>query len=206
MSLKKLPINYRLIRSLDLKKDKGLTTLLNIVGTIIFLVIVGLGFVISPFPENFDFEITHLFLLIGGIVGYIILHELLHALFMKIFIKEKLSIGLRWKAAYAGMKKAYFKKGEYALIALAPVLILGISLLLLIIFLPGTWFWPLHIIQGQNLAGAVGDYYVVGVLTKMPKHTLVNDDGMSMRYYAPSEDKIIEEETDNVEETNFDFL
>jgi hypothetical protein len=193
MSVHELPENYILAKSIDLKSDRSLTTFLNVIGTVIFLAVIGTGFLLHPFPEGFSFDIYDLLVLVGGLALYVILHELLHALFMWIFLKEKLNFGFQVKAAYAGMKKGYFSKREYFIIALAPVLLLGIGIFLLSYFLDVTWFWPLQIIQGQNLAGAVGDYYVIVLLMKMPRTAYINDVGMAMRYYVPSKGTILME-------------
>ena len=62
-------------------------------------------------------------------------------------------------------------------------MILGIVLLALELLLPG-WFWVVHIIQAQNIGGAAGDIYVTFLIFRMPQDTLVNDTGVSMRFYS----------------------
>lgn len=195
MGLTDLPVNYRLAREIDMRKDKKMAFWLNIAGTAVFLVLCVIGYFIHPIAAS---DIQQPFMqavaLIGGLFVYIILHELTHALFMRIFIHEHVNFGFHVYAAYAGMKNGYFRRHEYVVVALAPVILLG-CLLVLLTFLFPAWFWVLFIIQGQNVAGAVGDYFVIYLLSRTPKDTLVNDDGMSMRYYVIDTSKPIYEKS-----------
>ncbi len=184
MAYNQLPYPYRLKREIDLRKDKRIAFWLNAAGALVFLALGAVGFILHPFTGTFTIDFLQIGVLIGGLFVYIVLHEAIHAVFMRLFCKGKVNFGFHSYAAFAGMKEGYFTKGEYVLIALAPVLLLGGLLLFLNLYLPGAWFWPIFLLQGQNLAGAVGDYYVIFLLATMPKSTLVNDDGMSMRYYS----------------------
>ncbi|MFW1997378.1 metalloprotease family protein, partial [Acinetobacter guillouiae] len=71
--------------------------------------------------------------------------------------------GFRRGMAYAG-RDAYFCKTASIVIALAPVLIWGLILGLLLDDVPTQYFWYLYAIQIFNFAGAVGDFYVTGVI------------------------------------------
>ena len=194
MGVTKLPSNYRLAREIDMRKDKKMAFWLNVAGTVLFFALCVVGYFIHPIDSTFDFKFIYIIVVIAGLLAYIILHELTHALFMRIFIHNRVNFGFHVYAAYAGMRDGYFRRLEYIIIALAPVVILGIALGLLNFFLPSGWFWTIFIIQGQNIAGAVGDYYVIYLLTKTSSKTLINDDGMSMRYYEVDPNKIEYEE------------
>jgi hypothetical protein len=189
-----LPANYHLLREIDMRKDKKIAFWLNAIGTIVFLVLGGVGYVFHPITTSFTFNIYHILVLLGGLLVYIIIHELIHAIFMRLYCHGKINFGFHTYAAFAGMKDGYFNKWEYASVAFAPVVLLGLILLALNLWLPVEWFWPIFLIQGQNLAGAVGDYYVIFLLLKTPASTLVNDDGMSMRYYAYDEHRHVYDE------------
>lgn len=191
MSKNLLPPEYQLAREIDLKANHRLAVFLNILSAVIFIIILGLGFLLKPIPYGMDLEPYHFVSIIGGLFLYIFLHEAVHALFMRIFAKEPINFGFHVWAAYAGMKRGYFSRPEYMVIALAPITILGLILTLLLICITSVsgpvnnWYWPILVIQAQNIAGSIGDYYVSIILTKMNRRVLVNDDGMSMRYYEP---------------------
>ncbi len=184
MAFNHLPENYHLTREIDMRKDKRIAFWLNLVGTLVFLATGVVGYFIHPVTDWMSFDLYQVLALVLGLFIYIILHELIHAFFMRLFCKAKVNFGFHTYAAFAGMKQGYFTKAEYIIIALAPVVLLGAALVCLNIFLPESWFWAFFIIQGQNIAGAVGDYFVIILLLKTPRKTLVNDDGMSMRYYV----------------------
>ncbi len=184
MAYNHLPENYHLHREIDMRKDKRIAFWLNFIGTLVFIATGVVGYFLHPFTDWMVFDLYQILALILGLFAYIILHELIHAFFMRLFCKGKINFGFHTYAAFAGMKSGYFTKLEYIIIALAPVVLLGTALVLLNVYLPTAWFWAIFIIQGQNIAGAVGDYYVIILLLKTPRATLVNDDGMSMRYYT----------------------
>ncbi|MFZ2538072.1 MAG: DUF3267 domain-containing protein, partial [Oscillospiraceae bacterium] len=93
--------------------------------------------------------------------------------------------GVAGLCAFAGKKTAYFAKKEYLIITLSPVVILGIILLVLNFIVPFNRFWVIYIIQITNLTGALGDLYVTYLLSKTSKDVLINDSGVSMRFYEP---------------------
>lgn len=185
MRIAGLPDHYRQVAEVNLKTDALLLTLLNALGTFLFLNILGVGFLIQPVAFNV-LTWYHLLWLGLGLVLYIVAHEGIHALCMKMFSNQALTLGVNAQAAYAGMKNAYFTKREYAIIALSPCVALGFILLGALFF-----YWTDHgayvallVILGQNFAGSVGDYYVFQRLASLPKDALVNDDGLKMHYYA----------------------
>lgn len=187
MRIAGLPDHYRQVAEVNLKTDALLLTLLNTLGTFLFLNILGLGFLLQPVAFN-ALNWFHLLWLGIGLALYIVAHEGIHALCMKLFSNQPLTLGLNAQAAYAGMKNAYFTKRQYAIIALSPCAILGVILFTAIAF-----YWNDHgayvallVILGQNFAGSVGDYFVFQRLAKLPHDALVNDDGLKMHYYAPN--------------------
>jgi hypothetical protein len=195
MSFHQLPSGYKLVKTIDMKKDRNLGVLLNIVASIGFVVVLALAYLIKPFPYGTDLQIHHFFVIVGGLVVYIVAHELVHALFMRLFIKQRVNFGIHIWAAYAGVKDGYFTKREYFVIGLAPVTLLGLLLTGLLIYVTNStlvasnWYWPLIMIQGQNIVGAIGDYFVVYHLLRAKPEVLVNDDGMSMRFYEQNSDE-----------------
>ena len=52
----------------------------------------------------------------------------------------------------------------------------------------GPWFLAAYFIQAMNLSGAAGGLYVVYLCLRAPAGLLVNDDGVSMRFYLKKED------------------
>ena len=155
----------------------------------IMIIMIAVGILISPVSSIFVYEssksaLLQLLIISVGSIVYIVLHELIHGLFMYLFSKVRAKYGFTGLYAYAG-SDAYFAKAPYIVIALAPIVVLGIVLLILNILLPSSFFWSIYIIQITNISGAAGDLYVTFKFTKLPRDILVRDDGVAMTVYAP---------------------
>ena len=187
-----LPEGYKEIYALDIKKDKKLSLLINVIALIIaFAVAVPMHFHISILTM-FDMEkgigvytlrFTALILLS---VTYIILHELVHGIAMKICGTKKIKYGFTGLYAFAGSKDYYDKK-SYIFIALAPVVLWGAVIAIINPFVPTEWFWVVYLIQISNISGAAGDMYVTWKFSAMPKDILITDYGMGMKVYSKTE-------------------
>lgn len=183
-----LPEGYRLSREIDLQKDKKLAFWLNAAAAVAMLalllpVLPKLG----ALPWGAALLAPSLALLFGTF-AYLVLHEWVHGIFIRLFCGQKAEYGFTGLYAFAGKKSAYFCKAHYIIIALAPVLIWGIVLAALCALAQGPWFLAAYLIQVMNLSGAAGDFYVVYLCLRAPAGLLVNDDGVSMRFYLGKED------------------
>ena len=125
-------------------------------------------------------------LLSAALMLYIVLHEVVHGIFIYLLGKQKPHFGIRLPYAYAG-SDIYFDKKSYLIIALAPVVFFGVSLLALNIFLPRSWFWFIYILQIMNLSGSAGDAYIAYMVNGMPNDLLVRDHGTEMAFYAKNQ-------------------
>ncbi|MBQ9942321.1 MAG: DUF3267 domain-containing protein [Christensenellaceae bacterium] len=185
-----LPEGYTLHKEIDLKKDTKLALKLNIWALIACVPLFAIGWLIqSPIEWFFDIMacgclLPYALVLLLGSVAYIFLHELVHGIAIRHFCGQKANYGFTGIFAYAGHKTACFTRRAYVIIALAPVVLWGAVLLALNLLLPLSWFWPIYFIQISNLTGAVGDFYVCHLLRRIKGDLLVNDDGLSMRFYT----------------------
>lgn len=185
----KLPDAYREILSIDLQKDKKLAVWINVLALIIA--------VIFAVPMHFYIPITTLFDMQQGLgayimrfvsllvfqIVYIVLHELVHGIAMKMCGTKKVKYGFTGLYAFAGSED-YYDKRSYIVIALAPIVILGIIVAVINMFVPREWFWVVYFTQLTNLSGAAGDMYVTGKFMKLPKDILVRDSGVGMTVYS----------------------
>lgn len=184
-----LPEGYCSLRSVDLQKDKKAALLVNGIAVMVMVLLIILGQWIVSIETLFDMSAGAVmyFLRFGGMVlGYVVymlLHELTHGVMMKYYGAKKIKYGFTGLYAYAGCDH-YFNKTSYIVIALAPVVLLGVVLLVINLLVPVSWFWVVYFIQTGNLAGAAGDIYVTCLFARMPKDILVRDSGVSMTVYA----------------------
>ena len=184
-----LPEGYIEKERLELVNDGVLMRKLVIISLAVFIGTVVSGLIIAPFRVEITSHIpmpgTILIFLLVYMV-FVLIHELIHGIFMKLFTGAKVKYGFNLTYAYAG-SDAYFTKYQHIIVGLAPVVIIGVFLLLLSIFMPKEWFWDIHILQIVNLFSAGGDFFMANHIRKQPADVLVKDDGPSMSIYVKEE-------------------
>ncbi len=186
MCHKTLPQGYSFFDKIDLKNNKKQFWTVQGICLATIAVMLGIGWLIeSPLKiENNTESIIGLVVLIVGFVLYIFAHEAVHGLFMYAFCKTKINYGFVGWAAYAG-SSAYYDKKRYIIIALAPVVVWGVTFAVLNIFFhSGIWFWVIWFLQIGNVSGACGDFFCVYKTARYPKDILVNDTGLEMQIFC----------------------
>lgn len=182
-----LPEGYGKLLEIDLQKDQKLSLLINLLALLIAVLAAAVGFLLrpeAPFLTSTEGDglLLRFIVLMGGLVVYLVLHELVHGLFIHLFSGKRAKYGFTGLYAFAG-SDAYFSKSRYLVIALAPIVVWGIVLHVLVCTLPIAWFWPVYCIQIANLSGAAGDLYVTVRFLRLPADILVQDEGVSMTVY-----------------------
>lgn len=186
-----LPPGYDLYETIDLARDQKMLIRINLSGLAIMVVMFIYGIMWQPkmkayFGQSALDMLVAFVVTMAAYVAYIVLHELVHGIFIRLFSGEKAQYGLQLSKGYAFAKSDYFfGKAAYIVIALAPVVIWGVVLYVLMDALPPQWYLPCFFIQAMNIGGAVGDYYVTWRVLRMPKGLLVMDSGVSMKFFAP---------------------
>ncbi len=184
-----LPENYSKIFDIDLKENKKMATIVNVAGVAIAGVMVLIAVHFHSIGMLFDMSgglgayIARFATIMVGSFAYIIFHELIHGFFMKRYSGMKPKYGYTFVYAYAG-SDAYFNKRDYLIIALSPLVILGVIIAIINAFVPETWFWVIYFIQITNISGAAGDLYVTAKILKQPADILITDSGVAMQVYA----------------------
>ena len=185
-----LPENYSKVFDIDLKENKKMAAIVNVAGVAIMAVMILTALRFHSVRDLFDMSdglgayIARFAAIVVGSIAYIIVHELIHGFFMKRFSGIKPKYGYTFVYAYAG-SDAYFNKRDYLIIALSPLVILGVIIAIINAFVPETWFWVIYFIQICNISGAAGDMYVTVKLLRQPADILINDSGVAMKVYAP---------------------
>ncbi|MHB8597260.1 MAG: DUF3267 domain-containing protein [Ktedonobacteraceae bacterium] len=127
-----------------------------------------------------------------NIIAYIVIlpvHEAIHGLAFllwggKPYFGAKLPFAL-----YCGAKQQLFRRNQYLVVGLAPLVILTLAAIVLTLALPGLASYVLFGTLG-NFSGAAGDVWVAQRLWKQPSHILVEDtqDGYTAWEIAESPD------------------
>ena len=188
-SYRELPEGYSELLKVDLQNNKKLMIFVNVLALLItVLMVVPMHFAV-PITTLFSFEkgiLAYFFrfgVLLVLIVVYMILHELVHGITMRACGTQKVKYGFTGIYAFAGSSD-YYDKRSYILIALAPVVLWGAVLSVILPFVSFEWFWVVYFIQIMNISGAAGDFYVTFKFIKLPKDILVSDSGTAMTVYS----------------------
>jgi len=184
-----LPEGYTESRTISLSKNRKLLIGVNAIAVILFVLLYLLGMRIRPAFDVDDNGITfsastlQILVTAAALVGYVVGHEWVHGLCFRRYSGKKARYGFTGLYAYAA-SDAYFSRGPYLVIGLAPVVVFGLLFLLLNLLLPDGWFWPVYFLQMMNLAGAAGDILVTAILLRMPSDLLVLDEGSTIHVYT----------------------
>ena len=144
-STQTLPGEYVQSGEINLKKNKRLAILLNIVA---FFVFIASFFLLSIFGSVFrsgtmnisgSVSAGGLLILLGLTVIVLLIHELIHGFFFWMFTRTKPIFALRLSYAFAGAPNWYIPSRQYAFIALGPLVIIGVVGLVLMLLVPVSW-------------------------------------------------------------------
>lgn len=180
-----LPMDYELYKRAGLNSNILNYLMLNVVGFLIFILLFLIGMVFGPRIFALDF--------ISGLIGiisialYIVTHMLIHGSLIKVFSGVRPYIKKELPLVFIG-SNSYFNKGKYIKILLAPIILLGIILTIMLIFMPENWFWNIYTIWVLNIVLSVGDIYLVKQIRKMPKETFILDEGKEISFYVKNKD------------------
>lgn len=192
-----LPARYKRVMEIDLVRNRKDIIIVNVISIFLTVMMFFIGFAIYGRDRISDLIFTDSYERLNSLIFksiiiiifcmiVIVVHELIHGIFMKLFCKEcKLNFGYRIFYAYAG-SNAYYGKKAYNIIAVAPLLIIGITALIACCLAPVEWFWVVYMIEILNVSSAAGDIYVFTIISRMPKDILIRDVGASMTVYGKS--------------------
>lgn len=115
-----------------------------------------------------------------------VLHEALHGVVMlAVGARPGFGMGTESGAAflYATAPGHRFTRGQYAVVALAPMVVLGGGLLVWMVW--GSWAGWLVLPATLHLAGCAGDLIILREVLREPAGTLVEDRQTGAAFYPP---------------------
>lgn len=127
--------------------------------------------------------------LIGSIM-VIALHEFVHAVAMQAFgAKSKYGFWGKGLMFYAKAPGHAFKRNQYVIILLSPLVILSVLACCGILIQPGTSIvWLLAIWAIINASAASGDLWITAIVLRYPSYAKVADERDGMRILLPQSD------------------
>jgi hypothetical protein len=194
--VQELPQSYQSIGTLDLSKDRKAAIAINLAG-IVLLFLFGWLFnralllLRGDVARNvLSFEFGSLldlgvFILVAlGTMGLmIVVHEAIHGVFFWLFTRSRPVFAYKIWYAYATAPGWYLPRGQYLIVALAPLVIISLVGLGLMAVLPLSWLAPLLFLLIMNAAGAVGDLAVAGWLILQKPGVYAADRGDAVTLY-----------------------
>jgi hypothetical protein len=194
---KTLPPDYAPRGSIDLSTNQKAMFALSIASIVALLVFGVLALAITAMlrPDvtagQFSFGISDLLI---GLIAMLVLtffmivaHEVIHGLFFWLFTRERPIFGFKGAYAYAAAPDWYMPRDQYAIVGLAPLVLITLAGFALLSVIPAWAIPSLLFVVVTNAAGAVGDIAVVGWLLLQPRTTLVNDIGDAVTLYHPAQ-------------------
>lgn len=182
-----LPEGYREIFRVDLQQNRRQNVIVSVWSVALLLLALIPIWLARPQAATFgdSFGLPQVITMLVGMIVYVLLHEAVHGVLFWWMSRQRPSFGFTLQYAYAG-SDAYYRRGPYLVIALAPVVLWGAVLAILSAVAPPAWYWTVQIIQLINISGAAGDLYVTWKFSRMPADLLVQDAGIRMVAYAPA--------------------
>jgi hypothetical protein len=194
-----LPDNFQSIGTFDLKNNGPALLQLNVLGFVLFAVSAAFFWyllqVIRPVEaeqglaigfSNLNGIVAILLAVLGTTVAMLVLHEAAHGLFFWLYTRSRPKFAFRGVYAYAAAPTWYLPKGQYLVVALAPLVLLSLLGVIAMAFIPADGFMLLLLFLVSNASGAIGDLWVAGWLLRQTKPCYAKDEGDAVTLYVMS--------------------
>jgi hypothetical protein len=189
-----LPPGYRAILEIDLQKNIPLALALNLIALGFFITF---GWAFSQLAALaredfrragalFDLSPAAGLALMFVLLAVLVLHEAVHGVFFWLFTRSRPQFAFKFLYAYAAAPGWYLPRNRYAIVGLAPLVVISLAGWLLIPWLP----FPAALLAWYaitfNAGGAAGDLLIVAWLLTRPAAALINDRGDAVTIYLPA--------------------
>jgi hypothetical protein len=186
-----VPAQYREVLYWRITQSTWKLTVVNLLSLVMFVVMgavfVGWVVLLNRMPKALDLQLVPALVLILAMVVTLILHELAHALAMVAY-GARPRFGVLWQGLmlYATSPGYAFRRNDYLVVILAPLVGLSLLALMVILFAPPNAALLLAICATVNGAGAVGDLWIMLITLRYPVRAYVMDERDGMRIFLPA--------------------
>lgn len=186
-----LPDDYIEVQHLVLTEPR-LLLILNLVGIVpLIAALLGMAWywaLIAPLRPSIlpdHAPLPDILMIVLVFVITLPLHELLHGLAI-LWVGHKPRYGMKLDKGvlYATADNALFRRDEYLIVALAPLVAITLAALLLLWIVPNGWVYWMSLGVVLNAGGAIGDLWVAGALLRQPRDVIVRDEADGYRAFA----------------------
>jgi hypothetical protein len=195
---RELPENYHAVGTLDLSKDRRALILMNVLavgllfafGYLFLFIMVRLRPQDAPGTINFSISgpaqillfLVYIALLYAAVI---LLHEAVHGVFFWLYTRTRPKFAFKVWYAYATAPGWFLPRGQYAVVAIAPLVVLSLLGIVLFLFVPASLLTPILLFITFNASGAVGDIVVFFWLFSKPPTCMASDQGDAVTLYVP---------------------
>jgi len=170
-STKTLPEGYDQSGEINLKKNRRLAIILNIVAIFVavpsFFLLLSFAALVRPGMMNTSGTITAgvAAVVVGLVVMLLTIHELIHGFFFWVFTRSRPVFAIRLFYAYAGAPAWYIPTRQFVFVAVGPLVIIGAVGLLLMLLIPESWVLFIAFVVAFNTGGSMGDLLEVSLIS-----------------------------------------
>lgn len=190
----KPPPDYIEVLYWKISENTNRVILMNLLSIPLALVF-GIGFfvfvVLFGRPQEITGDIISFgLILVIGIIAVVVLHELAHGVAMQSY-GARAKYGFIWKGLmfYATSPEYAFKRNQYVVIILAPLVSLSVLACLGILVLAGTpMIWLLAVWGTINGSAAIGDLWILTIVLRYPSYAYVIDEHDGLRVFIPEKE------------------
>jgi hypothetical protein len=186
-----VPARYREVLYWRITQSTWKLTVVNLL-SLVMLAVVGAVFVgwvvlLNRMPKGLNFQLPQAVILILAVVATLVLHELAHGLAMVAY-GARPRFGVLWQGLmfYATSPGYAFRRNDYLVVILAPLVGLSLLALMVILFMPPEVALLVALCATVNGAGAVGDLWIMLITLRYPERAYVMDERDGMRIFLPA--------------------
>ena len=189
-----IPPDYKEVLYWKVTQHSERVIALNLLAVPLALIF-GVGFTSFTFLFGRPLEIkisgsTAFILSLCSISLVILVHELAHGIAMQAY-GARPQYGFLWEGLmfYATAPGYAFRRNQYLVVALTPLVSISLLACLGILFWAGSLaVWVLVICAVINGSGAIGDLWISGITLRYPTHAYVIDERDGIRVFLPDKE------------------
>lgn len=186
-----VPANYHEVLYWQITQSSWRLTVVNLL-SLPAAVLLGFLFfgwlaLMNRMPRTLSMQVGDVALLLIGAVVTLVLHEALHGLAMYAY-GARPQFGILWQALmlYATAPGYAFRRNEYIVVILAPLVGISLAALIATAFVTPLAAVLLGVCATINGAGAVGDLWIMSITLRYPVTAYMMDERDGMRIFLPA--------------------
>lgn len=180
-----LPPGYRLHGTVDLKRDRTQLVAIQVIAVLVVSAMVGPVLLFDLLPAGEWSVGVTIAVTVAACLVYGVVHELTHGAVLRLLCDERPTVAVRFPYLVTGSTALLGRRGFVA-VALAPAVVWGAVLLVLLVVVPAPWALTVFVVTVLNFAGSSGDYVQAFAVSGLPSGALVRDDGRTTTVFLPA--------------------